>query len=252
MHRTSFAALLGAIVLLAGATAARAAVAVLQQMEGRPAVYEVGEAGARHVALPKPGARYRLPIEIETGPRDSAVFRVPDGNVTIAPNTMMRLAAPEASASGLLQRVFQKSGSGLFSVDHREVQHFQVETPYLVSVVKGTLFTVVVHEEGATVALHQGRLEVDSVDGRQTVMLSPGEVAFSARDGVLRKLEPARRTPPGWRTAPCPAARTAAAARKRLTWRSPTLIPIQTAPPARPASRRSTSTTPARSSPTPW
>jgi hypothetical protein len=178
------------ILLLAGpfAPAVHAAQAVLEHLTGNPAIYEVGAAGARTVSLPRQGAGYRLPIEIETGPNDTALFQLPDSEVSIAPNTVMRVAAPQPGSDGLLQRIFHKAGAALFSVDRREVEHFQVETPFLVSVVKGTTFNVVVHDDGATVSLHEGRLQVASIDGHQQVMLAPGDVAFSGRDGELKKL----------------------------------------------------------------
>jgi hypothetical protein len=177
------------VVVASIAPAAHSAVAVLERMAGQPAIYEVGEAGARQVSLPRQGARYTLPIEIETGSTDSATFRLPDGDISVAANTIMRVAAPQPRRDGWLQRVLQKSGSALFSVDRRDVEHFEVETPFLVSVVKGTLFTVVVHDEGATVSLHEGRLQVNSPDGAGSVELNPGDVAFSNRDGELHKLE---------------------------------------------------------------
>ena len=185
--------------LAAAAPTARAAVAVLEQMTGQPTIHEVGEAGARHVSLPRRGARYTLPIEIETGPADSATFRLPDGDVSVAPSTIMRVAAPVRRRDGVLQRIFQEAGSSLFAVDRHETEHFEVETPFLVSVVKGTLFSVVVHDDGATVALHDGRLQVNSPDGGRSVELRPGDVAFSGRDGDLQKLDSsmARREPAG-------------------------------------------------------
>lgn len=166
----------------------QAATAMLDRLVGQPTIFEVGPAGARHASLPQRGAEYRLPIEIETGPGDAATFRLSDGEVAVAPNSMMRVAAPEAASGGLLQRVIQSAGAALFSVDRREVEHFQVETPYLVSVVKGTTFNVVVHDTGATVALQEGRLLVTSPDGARQVELLPGDVAYSAAAGDLEKL----------------------------------------------------------------
>src|SRR6185436_15913308 len=64
----------------------------------------------------------------------------------------------------------------------------QVETPCLVSAVKGTVFNVLVRDDGATVSLQEGRLQVNSLDARQTVDLAPGDVAFAGRDGALKML----------------------------------------------------------------
>lgn len=166
------------------------AVAVLERVSGRPVIYSVADGGLRRVNLIREGAQYRLPIEVETGPNDAASFRLPDGEVAVAPGTLMRIAAPvrRAKDDTLLQRIFQRAGSALFSVDRREVEHFEVETPFLVSVVKGTTFTVVVHDDGATVSLHQGHLQVNGRDGLGSVELWPGDVAYSGQDGAVQKL----------------------------------------------------------------
>lgn len=178
---------------------AAATVATLERVAGQPVIYEIGQAGARHVSLVGAGARYTLPIEIETGPADSAEFRLPDSTIQVAPGSIMRIAAPEARENGLFQRILQKAGSSLFAVDRRTVEHFEVETPYLVSVVKGTTFNVVVHDAGATVALHEGRLLVSTPDGKRQVELLPGDVAFSDAAGTLEKLShhQAQATAPG-------------------------------------------------------
>src|SRR5262249_60063119 len=88
-----------------------------------------------------------------------------------------------------VQRVLQQTGSSLFHVHRGTIDRFQVETPFLVSVVKGTVFNVLVRDDGATVALQEGHLEVNSLDATQTVELFPGDVAFSGRDGTLRTIK---------------------------------------------------------------
>lgn len=192
-HWTLAALLLSAFAAAAANAAATAseAVAVLERVTGRPTIYSLADGGLRRVSLIREGAQYRLPIEIETGPDDAASFRLPDGEVAVAPGTQMRIAAPVGRGpndGNLLQRIFQRAGSALFSVERRAVEHFEVETPFLVSVVKGTTFTVVVHEDGATVSLHEGHLQVNGGDGLGSVELWPGDVAYSGQDGVVQKL----------------------------------------------------------------
>lgn len=166
----------------------QAATATIERMSGSPKIFEIGAAGARQVSLPRPGGEYRLPIEVETGAGDSALFRLPDSEISVEPNSVMRIDAPEPRESGLFQRILQKAGTSFFSVDRRSVEHFEVRTPYLVSVVKGTIFNVVVGDDGATVALHEGRLLVSNPDGTQSVDLLPGDIAFSTATGEVRKL----------------------------------------------------------------
>ena len=75
-YHNHIAALFWLAALALPAAGAHAAVATLERLSGQPVIYEVGEAGARHVSLPKRGAQYTLPIEVETGSADSVDHRV--------------------------------------------------------------------------------------------------------------------------------------------------------------------------------
>lgn len=165
-----------------------AATATVEHLSGNPAVYEVGSAGARKVSLVREGAELKLPLEIETRAGDSVALRLPDGLVTVAPGSSMRIPVPETTEQGLLQRVLHDLGNALFVVDRKDVEHFQVETPHLVSVVKGTTFSVVVHDSGATVSLLEGRLLVLTSDGQEQVDLRAGDAAFTDALGDLHHL----------------------------------------------------------------
>ena len=185
------AALLAACLSAASAQAGaqERATAVLSALTGAPEIHELSDARARAVGYVAVGREYTLPLEIRTAAEDSATFALTNSVIEVSPNTTMRIVAPEVLRAGIVQRVLQQTGSSLFSVRRGSVERFQVETPFLVSVVKGTVFNVLVHDDGATVSLYEGRLQVDSVDGGQTVELAPGDVAFAGRDGVLRLLE---------------------------------------------------------------
>jgi hypothetical protein len=78
--------------------------------------------------------------------------------------------------------VRQEFGKVTVEVDVRQFQHFAVETPMLVVVVKGTRFTVVSGQESAEVSVRRGKVAVTDVDTRQTTLLAPGQSA-STRDG---------------------------------------------------------------------
>jgi hypothetical protein len=173
--------------LMTGAVAAQST-AVLTDFSGAPGIFQITDGRAQPVSSVARGHKYDLPLEVETGAGDRASFQLPNSRIEIAPNTVMRIAAPEAGVQGVLQRVLQQSGSSLFNVQKGSVERFQVDTPFLVSVVKGTTFSVLVEESGATVVLHEGALWVSSVDGLQHLELGPGGVAFAGRDGLLRQL----------------------------------------------------------------
>jgi hypothetical protein len=173
----------------ASAAAADTATALLTQVTGNPTIVELTGGAPRNVSYAVAGRSYGLPLEIETGERDSATFALPNSVIEVSPNTLMRVVAPERTGGGVVQRVLQQGGSSLFRVHRGTIDRFQVETPFLVSVVKGTVFNVLVQDDGATVSLQEGRLEVDSVDARQSVILSPGDVAFAGRDGMLHLMQ---------------------------------------------------------------
>ena len=182
---------LAAVVMMLASSAAWAdgARAVLTQLRGQPVVYELSNGEVRHVALVAPGKSFSLPLEVETGTDDAATFELTNSVIEVSANSMMRIVAPESAPTGVVQRVLQGAGSVLFHVHRGTIERFQVETPFLVSVVKGTVFNVLVRDDGATVSLQEGRLGVSSIDAQQTVDLLPGDVAFAGRDGVLRVLD---------------------------------------------------------------
>ena len=64
-----------------------------------------------------------------------------------------------------MTRVVQWLGAALFEVDHRPDPHFEVDTPYLTAIVKGTAFTVEVTREGSAVAVTQGVVAVGTPGG---------------------------------------------------------------------------------------
>jgi hypothetical protein len=78
--------------------------------------------------------------------------------------------------------VRQEFGKVTVEVDVRQFQHFAVETPMLVVVVKGTRFTVVSGQQSAEVSVRRGKVAVTDVDTRQTTLLAPGQSA-STKDG---------------------------------------------------------------------
>jgi FecR protein len=187
MSIRTFAAL--CLTFVFGAAWADEPRAVLTQASGTPIVYELGSGEVRQAAFVQAGQSYSLPIEVETGASDSATFELPNSVIEVSASSMMRIVAPDSVASGVVQRVLQRAGSVLFHVRRGTIERFQVETPFLVSVVKGTVFNVLVRDDGATVSLQEGRLQVDSVDASQSVELLPGDVAFAGLDGVLRVLD---------------------------------------------------------------
>jgi hypothetical protein len=62
-------------------------------------------------------------------------------------------------------------------VERRNVKHFEVETPYLAAVVKGTQFRVSVNAAGTRVEVLRGQVEVADFKSGQIAQVMPGQAA---------------------------------------------------------------------------
>ncbi|MEO1252869.1 MAG: FecR family protein [Pseudomonadota bacterium] len=91
--------------------------------------------------------------------------------IVIGPNSRMSL--PAADEAGMT-RILQDLGTLLFKVDKREEQHFQVETPIIAAVVKGTTFTVTAGANSHAVHVAEGAVEVAVRSGSATELVTAG------------------------------------------------------------------------------
>jgi len=117
------------------------------------------------------------PFTIRTGPTGQVVLVRGDDTVLVSPGSELEVQAARYSDAGLITRILQSIGSLVYKVEKRTRQRFEVETPYLVSVVKGTTFTISVSKRDTVVSLQEGSLEVLSIDGSQRALMEPGEIA---------------------------------------------------------------------------
>jgi len=109
-------------------------------------------------------------------------------NITVARDTDVEIPA-EAVDGNLVARLVQHRGNVFYDVAHRDVGKLRVETPYLVAVIKGTQFNVAVQQDSTTISLFEGRLEIRTPDGSETIQLNAGEIAIrSSTDGAIRVL----------------------------------------------------------------
>lgn len=97
----------------------------------------------------------------------------------VSPNSV--IALPEHQKDGLSTTIIQQAGSVLIQAEKRNVKHFQVETPYLAAVVKGTQFRVSVNAVGSTVEVIEGRVEVAEFKSGQFALVLPGSGSESRR-----------------------------------------------------------------------
>lgn len=112
---------------------------------------------------------------LTTGGNGRAVVRRGAQNITIGPNS--RIALPAADAGGMT-KIIQDFGAAMFKVDKRGVQHFEVDTPMIAAVVKGTTFTVSVGANSHSVHVVEGLVEVSTHSGGPAVPVPAGATAL--------------------------------------------------------------------------
>jgi FecR protein len=122
---------------------------------------------------------------IRTGRNGRVLLVRGEESILIAPNSVIGL--PAEKKEGLSTTIKQQAGSILLEVEKKNVKHFEVETPYLAAVVKGTQFRVTVNASGATVDVVRGQVEVADFKTGQIaqVMLGQHATAFSSGNAGL-------------------------------------------------------------------
>jgi hypothetical protein len=126
---------------------------------------------------------------LTTGGNGRAVVRRGGQDITIGPNS--RISLPAANAGGMT-KILQDFGAAMFKVDKRGMQHFQVDTPMIAAVVKGTTFTVSVAAGTHSVHVVEGLVEVSNLSGGPPVPVRAGTTAFVAAShpGRIELIDP--------------------------------------------------------------
>src|SRR3981189_1643069 len=101
--------------------------------------------------------------------------------ILVSPNSVIGL--PTEKKDGLSTTIVQQAGSILLEVEKRNVRHFEVETPYLAAVVKGTQFRVSVNAGSARIDVIRGQVEVADFRSGQIAQVMPGQVATAFAQG---------------------------------------------------------------------
>ncbi|HEX8064712.1 MAG TPA: FecR family protein [Allosphingosinicella sp.] len=127
---------------------------------------------------------------VTTGANGRAVLVRGQEYVIVSARTRVRLPAA-AEERGIVQ-MLQDWGRATFRIEKKATPHFGVKTPYLVALVKGTVFTVIADGKGAQVAVTEGRVEVGTPDGAVRQMVDAGMAASiaSAQPGRI-EMQPA-------------------------------------------------------------
>lgn len=140
-------------------------------------VVRVGGPGFMPVALSR---EQQLPADawIQTASGRAVLVR---GHETVIVEPNSRVQLPGTAVNGNTQ-VLQTIGSAIYKIGKQKKPHFQVDTPYMAAVVKGTAFTVTVSEDEASVAVTEGLVEVSTPDQSDVEFVRPGFTALVSRD----------------------------------------------------------------------
>lgn len=141
-------------------------------------VQAVGEVQIAPPGAPPAGAKAAMPVPdgstVRTGDTGRAVLLRGRETIVMSPSSVLTL--PSGAARDI-SKVRQKSGTLLFKVGKKPDAHFEVDTPYLAAVVKGTTFTVKVSAAGATVHVLEGAVEVATTDRKNVFLTRAGQIS---------------------------------------------------------------------------
>lgn len=143
------------------------------RLSGAVEITAKGKVIASHI-----GAKVPSPLKVVTGADGSLRLEHESAALDIGPNSVVIL--PKSSKSAL-EKIEQQIGRVLYSVKPRKARPLVVETPYLVSVVKGTTFSIAVENETATIALLEGSLLISGNGVDEEVLLEPNQKATRTR-----------------------------------------------------------------------
>jgi FecR protein len=106
------------------------------------------------------------------------------GNETILISANSAISFPKnGKQNGMSTTVLQQAGSILLEVEKRAINHFEVETPHLSAVVKGTRFHVTMSGNESRVGVFRGQVEVTDFMSGQHALVNAGQNATVSMQG---------------------------------------------------------------------
>lgn len=118
---------------------------------------------------------------IRTGRTGRVLLKRGEETILISPNSV--IGVPALKKEGLSTTIVQQAGSVLLEVEKRNVQHFEVETPYLAAVVKGTRFRVTIDAGKTSVDVIRGQVQVADFKSGQIAQVMAGQHATAFANG---------------------------------------------------------------------
>src|SRR5947209_2364617 len=119
---------------------------------------------------------------VRTGRNGRVLLSRGEETIMVGPNS--EVALPAEAADGMKTTILQRAGSILLEVEKKNVPHFEVVTPYLAAVVKGTQFRVSVDRRGGRVEVTHGQVQVADFKSGQHALVLPGQSANVAAFGT--------------------------------------------------------------------
>jgi hypothetical protein len=140
----------------------------------------VSTAGMQLVAL-RNGMSLQPGDAIRTGQNGRVLLTRGQETILISANSAVSI--PKEKKEGLSTTILQQAGSILLEVEKRGVKHFEVETPHLSAVVKGTRFHVSISGNESRVGVFKGQVEVTDFRSGQHTLINPGQSATVSLQG---------------------------------------------------------------------
>lgn len=131
----------------------------------------ISSAGGLTLIAVKPNDPIPVQAVVQTGATGRAVLVRGNESVMLAPQTRITLPKSSDPSRTIL---LQSAGRALFQIGKRPVAHFEVQTPYLAAVVKGTTFEVDVAAEFGVVDVTEGAVEVTNGANNEKALVRGG------------------------------------------------------------------------------
>jgi hypothetical protein len=180
------ALVVAAMLILAGGRAAADEVAqrgtwFVVELSGS-AFSRLGEVGEGAWQPLQPGESLAAGSRVRTGKDGNLVLANAVDRIQLSPDSEIELPGPKDGDA--ITRVIHWIGTAVFDVGKRPSPQFEVSTPYLVAVVKGTIFATTVSEAGSVVKVTDGVVGVAAAGGGgDSIDVRAGETAsVSASD----------------------------------------------------------------------
>lgn len=175
-----------AFILLLGATLAWGIVAptahaaeVIWRVSKASGEVWIARSGVQPVALSNNETVAHGDI-VRTGRNGRVLLSRGEETILVSANSRVEIA-PDTKAG--FSTILQKAGSILLEVEKRNVQHFEVQTPYLAAVVKGTNFRVTVEDGTSRVEVLRGQVEVKDYRSGQFALVNRDQAARVSAHG---------------------------------------------------------------------